>query len=251
MKTKFNKESRNLMIAMLLGDGSINTVNGFRMTHCEKQKNYLQWKINQLNSVGIRNCGLKSSISNCGYKVGSTYYYTRLSITPFIKVLRRVFYKTRHKDLANRKMLNRLDAKGLAIWYMDDGCINHRKDFGIYVRIATCLPKEKVQILIDYFHEVWDIKFYTFSEGKGTYSLCCGTANAIKFLDIVKPYVLEIPEMAYKVTYNISGRKRPVGSSGPKWEAPTKIGEDMIWSAPKDAAEINGSELTTLGEHNI
>lgn len=227
MKTKFNKESRKLMIAMLLGDGSINSVNGFRMTHCGKQKEYLQWKVNQLNNAGIRNCGVKSYVSTKGYKVGETYYYTRLFVNPFIKVLRRVFYKRQHKYIANRQMLNRLDAKGLAIWYMDDGCINHRKDFGIYIRIATCLPKDDCQILIYYFNEVWDIKFYTFSEGKGTFSLCCGTANAIKFLDIVKPYVLEIPEMAYKVTYNISGRKRSVGPSGSKWETPDK-GEDIV-----------------------
>ena len=250
MKTKFNKDSRNLMIAMLLGDGSINSVNGFRMTHCEKQKDFLQWKVNQLNQYGIRNNGVQSYVSTKGYKVGETYYYTRLYVNPFIKVLRRVYYKTQHKNIANRQMLNRLDARGLAIWFMDDGCLNHRKDFSLYARIATCMSKADNQILIDYFEEVWGVKFYTISEGKGTYSLCCGTANAIKFIDIIKPYVLEVPGMAYKVTYDISGRKRPVGPSGSKWETPDK-GEDIVWSALKDAAEINGSELTTLGEHKV
>lgn len=114
MKTKFNKDSRNLMIAMLLGDGSINKENGFRMTHCGKQKAYLEWKIGLLNAHGIRNCGLKSYVSTRGYKVGETYYYTRLNVTPFIKVLKRVFYK-KHKVISNRKMLNRLTAQGLAI----------------------------------------------------------------------------------------------------------------------------------------
>lgn len=250
MKTKFNKESRNLMIAMLLGDGSINSVNGFRMTHCEKQKEYLEWKVNQLKAAGVRNNGVQSYVSTKGYKVGETYYYTRLFVTPFIKVLRRVFYKTKHKNIANRKMLNRLDAKGLAIWFMDDGCLNHRKDFSVYARIATCLSKEDNQVLIDYFNEVWGIKFYTISEGRGTYSLCCGTANAIKFLEIIKPYVLEVPSMAYKVTYDISGRKRPVGPSGSKLETPI-LGEDIVWSAWEHAAETNGLELTTPSEHNV
>ncbi len=249
MKTKFNRKSRNLMVAMLIGDGSINSVNGFRMTHCEKQINYLNWKIKELNSVGVRNCGLKSYVSTQGYKIGETYYYTRLNVTPFIKVLRRVFYKSKFKDIANRKMLNRLDAKGIAIWYMDDGCLNHRKDIGIYIRLATCLQKDKLQVLINYFKEEWNISFYSISEGKGTYSLCCGTAEAIKFIDIVKPYVSQIPEMHYKILYNIRGRKRPVDPSGSKLEALEFSSEDIVCSASKDAAVNNGVKLTTLHEH--
>lgn len=249
MKTKFNKDSRNLMIAILLGDGSISSTHGFRMTHCSAQKEYLQWKIDRLNAYGIKNCGLKSYISTQGYKVGEEYFYTRLAVVPFIKVLRRVLYK-KHKQIANRKILNRLTPEGIAIWYMDDGHINHRKDVGIYVRIATCLPKEECQVLIDYFKEVWDINFYTFSEGKNTYSLCCGTAQAIKFIDLVKPYVLQIPCMASKVTYNISGRTRSVGSSDSKWKtlALQKQDEDIVCSASKDVAVNNGIELTPLSE---
>lgn len=252
MKTKFNKNSRNLMIAMLLGDGSISAQHGFRMTHCGKQKEYLQWKINKLNDSGIRNCGMKEYVSTKGYKVGETYYYTRLSVTPFIKVLRRVLYK-KYKVIANRKMLNRLDTLGLAIWYMDDGHINHRKDFSIYVKIATCLSKEDNQIIIDYFKEVWSVNFYTFSEGKGTYSICCGTENAIKFIDLVKEHVMEIPNMAYKVTYDISGRKRPIGSSEPKWETPLlKVeDEDMIYSLEKSKAVNNDVKFTISHEYKV
>lgn len=153
MKTKFNKESRNLLIAMLLGDGSINKANGFRMTHCGKQKNYLQWKVDLLSKYAIRNCGVRSYISTKGYKVGEEYFYTRLNVIPFIKVLRRVLYPKGRKNIANRKLLNRLTALGVAIWYMDDGCINQRKDFSFYVRISTCLSKEDNQIIIDYFKE--------------------------------------------------------------------------------------------------
>ena len=58
------------------------------------------------------------------------------------------FYKPK-KILGNRKLLNRLDALGVAIWYMDDGHINIRKSkegkiHGFYIKIATCLPKEEV-----------------------------------------------------------------------------------------------------------
>lgn len=215
MKTKITKESRNLLIALLLGDGTISNNNVFKLSHCEEQRDYLEWKIEQLKDAGLRNNGLKEYISVKGYNTGKKVYYTQLNIIPFIKVLRRVFYKP-NKKLGNRKLLNRLDAKGIAIWYMDDGHINYRKTngkvHGFYIKIATCMPKEELQIIIDYFKEVWNIDFYMFHEGKkeNSYSLCCGTKEGIKFIDIVKPYVKQIPSMLHKIQYDLSQRTHAV-----------------------------------------
>ena len=215
MKTKITKESRNLLIGLLLGDGTISNNNVFKLSHCGEQKDYLEWKIKQLNNCGLRNNGLKEYISSKGYNEGKTVYYTQLNIIPFIKILRRVFYKP-NKKLGNRKLLNRLGAKEIAIWYMDDGHINYRKTkdrvHGFYIKIATCLPKEELQIIIDYFKEVWNIQFYMFHEGKkeDSYSLCCGTKEGLKFIDIVKPYVEQVESMKHKIEYDLSQRTREV-----------------------------------------
>lgn len=216
MKTKITKESRNLLIALLLGDGTICNNNVFKLAHAEQQKDYLEWKIKQLNDAGIRNNGLKTYVKTCGYNTGVNVYYTQLNIIPFIKVLRRIFYKPK-KVLGNRKLLNRLDARGIAIWYMDDGHINIRKDkdcrpMGFYIKIATCLPKNELQIIIDYFKEVWDVNFYMFHEGKkeDSFSLCCGTKEGLKFINIVKKYVLQVPSMVHKIQYDLSQRRRPL-----------------------------------------
>ena len=214
MKTKITKESRNLLIALLLGDGTICNNNVFKLAHAEQQKDYLEWKIKQLNDAGIRNNGLKTYVKTCGYNTGVNVYYTQLNIIPFIKVLRRIFYKPK-KVLGNRKLLNRLDARGMAIWYMDDGHINIRKDkdgrpIGFYIKIATCLPKNELQIIIDYFKEVWDVNFYMFHEGKkeDSFSLCCGTKEGLKFINIIKKYVLQVPSMVHKIQYDLSQRRR-------------------------------------------
>lgn len=216
MKTKITKESRNLLIALLFGDGTICSNNVFKLSHAEQQKDYLEWKIKQLNYAGIRNNGLKSYVKTCGYNTGVNVYYTQLNTIPFIKVLRRIFYKPT-KILGNRKLLNRLDAKGIAIWYMDDGHINIRKDkdgrpMGFYIKIAICLPKDELQIIINYFKEVWDINFYMFHEGKkeDSFSLCCGTKEGLKFINIVKKYVLQVPSMVHKIQYDLSQRRRPL-----------------------------------------
>ena len=216
MKTKITKESRNLLIALLLGDGTVCSNNVFKLAHAEQQKDYLEWKIKQLNDAGIRNNGLKSYIKTRGYNIGVNVYYTQLNIIPFIKVLRRIFYKPK-KVLGNRKLLNRLDARGIAIWYMDDGHINIRKDkdgrpMGFYIKIATCLPKDELQVIIDYFKEVQNINFYMFHEGKkeDSFSLCCGTKEGLKFINIIKKYVLQVPSMAHKIQYDLSQRRRPL-----------------------------------------
>lgn len=216
MKTKITKKSRNLLIALLLGDGTICNNNVFKLAHAEQQKDYLEWKIKQLNDAGIRNNGLKTYVKTCGYNTGVNVYYTQLNIIPFIKVLRRIFYKPK-KVLGNRKLLNRLDARGIAIWYMDDGHINIRKDkngrpMGFYIKIATCLPKNELQIIIDYFKEVQDVNFYMFHEGKkeDSFSLCCGTKEGLKFINIIKKYVLQVPSMVHKIQYDLSQRRRPL-----------------------------------------
>lgn len=234
MKTKITKESRNLLIGMLLGDGTILNNNVYKLAHCEQQKDYLEWKIKQLNDHGLRNCGLKTYTSSCGYNTGKTVYYTQLNTIPFVKVLRRVFYKPT-KKIGNRKMLNRLDAKGIAIWYMDDGHINIRKDkdkrpMGFYIKIATCLPKDELQIIIDYFKEVWDINFYMFHEGKkeDSYSLCCGTKEGLKFIDIVKSYVSQVPSMIHKITYDLSQRRRSLDVHENVEIGNTRKSEDIV-----------------------
>lgn len=234
MKTKITKESRNLLIGMLLGDGTILNNNVYKLAHCEQQKDYLEWKIKQLNDHGLRNCGLKTYTSSCGYNTGKTVYYTQLNIIPFVKVLRRVFYKPT-KKIGNRKMLNRLDARGIAIWYMDDGHINIRKDkdkrpMGFYIKIATCLPKDELQIIIDYFKEVWDVNFYMFHEGKkeDSYSLCCGTKEGLKFIDIVKPYVSQVPSMIHKITYDLSQRRRSLDVHENVEIGNTRKSEDIV-----------------------
>ena len=232
MKTKFNKDSRNLLIALLLGDGTISNNNVFKIAHSEAQKDYLEWKIKQLNENGIRNNGVKSYIKTRGFNIGVPVYYTQLNIIPFIKVLRRVVYKEK-KILGNRKLLNRLTPMGIAIWYMDDGHLNIRKNkegriHGFYIKISICEPKNEVQTIIDYFKEVWNINFYMFHEGRkeDSFSLCCGTKEGLKFIELVKPYVEQVPSMLYKIQFDLSQRKRALYNKAP-WSSEERKTHEM------------------------
>ena len=53
-------------------------------------------------------------------------------------------------------------------------------------------------IFIDYFKNVWGIQFSQ-CKNRSVYRLRCGTKEARKFADIVKPYVIANPELHYKL----------------------------------------------------
>ena len=209
MKSKFTKESRNLLIGMLLGDGTISNNNIFKLAHSTEQKDYLEWKISQLKEAAIRNTGIKSYISSRGYNKGSEVLYTQLNIIPFIKVLRRVVYKNGKKTFS-RKLLNRLDAKEIAIWFMDDGHINvntseQRSSIQHTIKIATCVELEIAEMITNYFKEKWNIKFRIFPEGKETYSIATSSEiDCLNFVKLVKPYIEQVPSLLYKIRDNFT-----------------------------------------------
>ena len=209
---KTTNEIKKLLIALLIGDGTISNNYVFKLSHCIEQEEFLKWKLKELDKLGIKNNGLKTYVSSTGYNEGSTVLYSQMSITPTIKALRRSLYKP--KKTISKSLLNWLDEKGLAIWYMDDGSINinssEQRNGSVQrqCRIATCENLETVEEIIDYFKTKWDIQFIKFLEGKNTYSIITSTLkDTEKFINIVKPYVQEIPSMLYKIRYSLTKKE--------------------------------------------
>lgn len=203
---KISKEKKSLLIAMLLGDGTISSNYVFKLSHSEAQREFLEWKVKLLTDYGFKVNGVKEYISKCGYNEGKKVLYSQLSINPTIKALRRSVYTP--KKTFTRKLLNWLDAQGLAIWYMDDGCINvntskQRSTIQHTIKIATCVDESTVNIIINYFLEVWNIRFRKFPEGKNTFSIASSSEeDCSKFISIVKPYIEQVPSLLYKIRDN-------------------------------------------------
>lgn len=206
VKQKATKEQKAALIALLLGDGTICSNNVFKLCHAQEQQEYLNWKINILNELGIKNSGLKTYISTCGYNIGKKVIYTQLSIIPIIKVLRRVVYKP--NKTFTKKLLNWIDDRGLAIWYMDDGHLNvnsssKRSSIQHVVHLTTCVDKYTADMMKVYFKEKWNIKMRVWEERPNKFSLATsGEQETIKFLNIVKPYIEQVPSMLYKLRNN-------------------------------------------------
>lgn len=205
---KLSKEQKSLLIALLLGDGTISSNYVFKLSHSEEQREFLKWKYNLAINSGFKLNGIKEYICTCGYNKGKKVLYTQFSINPTIKALRRTVYIP--KKTITRKLLNWLTPQGLAIWYMDDGCINvntskQRTSIQHSIRIATCVNKEVAEEIIKYFSEIWDIQFRLFNEGKETYSVVTSSEKDCKnFISIIKPYIMQVPSLKYKIRNNFT-----------------------------------------------
>jgi hypothetical protein len=126
-------------------------------------------------------------------------------------------YKEGRKDFYKRKLLNRLSPLHLAIWYMDDGSVSQKRHNGkIHASdlvLNTHTTKENNQVIIDYFKEVWDIRF-TPAKNRGSYRIRCSTKEARKFLSIVYPYVSQVSCMRHKLNIHLFKYTQAGGSAG-------------------------------------
>ena len=211
IKKKLSKEQKSLLIGLLIGDGTISSNFVFKLSHSVEQREYLEWKIKLLDKFQIKNNGIKEYISTCGYNTGKKVLYSQMSVIPTIKALRRTIYIP--KKTITRKLLNWLTPLEIAIWYMDDGHINvntskQRSSIQHTIKIATCVDEITVEIIIQYFLDVWNIKFRKFPEGKNTFSIASSSEEDYsKFVNLIKPFVEQVPSMLYKIRDNFTKKE--------------------------------------------
>lgn len=189
------REQKALLIAMIIGDGCVTKQGKFQLKHSIKQKEYLEYKANLVNKIlGGKQVQVKD-VNNNRYP-GCIYYKQHR----YFKILRKYLYKEGKKTIP-LKALNRLSPQGLAIWWMDDGCLFPKKRRGKIhaweLYLNTYLTKEENEEIIYYFLVKWGIRWKLNRDGN-QYRLRCGTQEGRKFLDIVSKYVKQINCMAYK-----------------------------------------------------
>ena len=211
IKKKLSKEQKSLLIGLLIGDGTISSNFVFKLSHSVEQREYLEWKVKLLDKFQIKNNGIKEYISTCGYNVGKGVLYSQMSVIPTIKALRRTVYIP--KKTITRKLLNWLTPLEIAIWYMDDGHINvntskQRSSIQHTIKIATCVDESTVEVIIQYFLDIWNIKFRKFPEGKNTFSIASSSEEDYsKFVNLIKPFVEQVPSMLYKIRDNFTKKE--------------------------------------------
>jgi len=230
------REQKDLLFALCFGDGCARektagkgskTLYGeFVVTHSDKQLAYLEWKQNLIHSILG---GKKQKIWKYHRRVKGSMYFNGYIATkdnhevgfrkghPYFKVIRRMMYKNGVKTFS-RAVLNRLSLLGLLIWYLDDGTLSLGIRGGrlrsYHVKIQICKPLHELQVIVDYFTEVWGLTPKINRSGNGKYPYCLrfGKRNGgEKLLKLFQPLVKEhIPSMLYKVDLSQNARAQSV-----------------------------------------
>lgn len=183
---------------MSIGDGYVHKCTRSKscllcVKHSTKQNEYILYKKNLLESLGCCNINLHY-IDNNGY---SGVYFTKAD--SYFRCIRKWLYKD-GKKVISRFLLDKLTPEGIAIWYMDDGNLSAKKRNGkvhaYELFLNTHTSKENNQIIIDYFLDVWNVRFHQV-KNKGSYRLRMSTREIRRFLPIFENFV--IPSMNYKI----------------------------------------------------
>lgn len=194
---KITKQQRNLLIALAIGDGYVSKHGTICVFHSSKQKEYVEHKFNL-----VRHLCTHSELLTRQVYTGDTQYGFTCKVTKFTKMLRKILYPNGVKKIT-RKLLNRLDASHLALWWMDDGhCHNEIYENTGNLRasistLSTCISKEDNQIIIDWILETFGVKFGQ-RKMKNHYALVCRTREGRKLRNVIGNFV--IPSLKYKLS---------------------------------------------------
>lgn len=198
----------NIIIGSLLGDGSLALYNRsknsyYREHGCENQLPYRMWKYEKLKNLDFK--------INRNYKYAKIYSHCNIYFTN----LYNKFYFNNIKTITEENIKLLTHPIGLSCLYMDDGSLvidsTKRKNNSIYIfpRISlyTLSFSENENIILkNHLETTFGVKtkIKYRKDGKNTILEINKKNDIINFIDIVKPYVCEIPCMKYKI--NLSER---------------------------------------------
>ena len=188
----FNEQQLSVSIGCLLGDGHINKRTGFAISHCIKQKEYLEYKQSILG-------GEITKINFDGYKKDNFKYNLWVGINAQIKYLRELFYINNKRTIKN--IVPFINDISLAFWYLDDGSIKRKDETGTFIHLHTeGLSYEDHLIMKKMFKDKWniDVNIHERIESNKKYNyLYIGTHEVEKLMNIIIPYVPHC--MSYKI----------------------------------------------------
>ena len=197
-----NAKDRAILLGLVFGDGYLSKNDAARpgvlsIKHAEKQRPYAEFKARLVTNVLGGKLPTVRTIDNSGYP-GCVFQKT----DSYFRVLRDWIYVNGQKKLS--PYIKWLTPEALAIWYMDDGGLGHKKRNGkvhavqLYINCYT--DRVEAERICTELKAFFDVQFLP-SKGKGKYRIYCGTREARKFARIVAPfmpgsmlYKLAIPE---------------------------------------------------------
>lgn len=183
----YNKEQISFLIGTMFGDGCITKTGYLKFGHSDAQYRYLELK-RKLFGGKISKERNTGNYKNKQYKAKFLECPRNSQITK----LRELFYVDGKKTIKN--VIEMLDERGLAFWYMDDGSYH-----GDNVRIHTQSFNYEDHLLIQkHFKDKWDIETTTNQKAEnGNNILYIKKESHSTFFSLINKYIIK--ELEYKI----------------------------------------------------
>lgn len=241
-----SKNTEQVIIGGLLGDTCVTKNDKYNsclmIVHGPKHLDYLRFKYNFFFQEGLTTKrGIYTKIQH-NKKTNKDYlaygFFTK-SI-PLFSGYRSEFYPN-GKKFITREILDKLNAFGLAIWFMDDGSRNihwHTRKDGLKSVSSRVLnintqgfSFEENETIQKYFSDKWSISVKIYKQ-RNKPIICITSENANKFVEIIEPHI--IPSLQYKidllhnVTHPFTEEERLTRMSLGQSEANSIMDEDIV-----------------------
>jgi len=242
-------DQKQIIWGGLLGDQSLSrTPKGacrLEFKQGVKQKDYFDWKLSQLETLG---CG-RPYLDPNGKGYGGPIWASRVRCLRYFNSVFDKVYCGR-KRTVNELWLQKIDARGLAVWFCDDGSMGfytHKsirkrrgcdqkgvigKRVASYASFAThCFTKEENELLCAWLKEKWDIEVEVKKDkkerGEG-YFIGMNSVNAEKLRELIQDYV------PISMKHKVDGRGQDL------WEVLQEPKQGLVLSEVESVKELKG-----------
>lgn len=206
---------RSLLIGSMLGDGRLvrrTHATHYTENHTDTQKPYLEWKIQQWGSW-VTSDAIKPVTWNTGGKSFPGWRFNTLAHAD-LNEWRDLFYADPDKGWKRLlpRVVDLVDELALAVWYLDDGYA------GWWPGVTFGADEVSRQVAFSIFEKFGLIPRWVPKVGNTGEFIFEGEAEAIHFIDIIKPHVPDC--MGYKIG--------SFGFQGPHYQIRQRVTESVL-----------------------
>lgn len=203
-KQEFSEYQKQIIRGTLLGDGSLITLktghHRLSMTHATAQRDYMQWKRDQLAFAFHKETPNECSKNEHKFLVISSVWH------PYFDDVYTSFYHHGRKHIPSIVTEN-LTPITLAVWYQDDGSFSKNSTSRQAWFCTDSYPFDEVENTAQKLREQYNLNVSVYTlKAQGTFKrtrvnykrICILRSSIADFFDIVRPHIH--PCMAYKIT---------------------------------------------------
>ena len=185
-----NKRQKDIIIGTVLGDSYIHYskagTTSLSIKQADRYKEYVFWLYNNLKD--LFHTQPKQRSDNKQWYVHSVY-------SNQLNPLHKLFYSKKNKVIPKNIGKLLVSPISLAVWFMDDGTLDFRKNDHCAFHLCTnCFTKKEVQTLISVLNSNFGINaslHYTLCRGKRHARIYIGAKGRFNFIKLINPYILD------------------------------------------------------------